>query len=141
MSRVINHLVVHCSATREGQHFTAKDIDRWHRARGWRCIGYHYVILLDGTVEKGRPEDQAGAHVEGYNTHSIGICLIGGLSADGKTSKNTFTAAQFASLDKLLRELKGRYKTAEILGHRDFPNVRKDCPCFDVREWCRVRGL
>ena len=131
----VDYLVVHCSATREGQHFTAKDIDQWHRKQGWRSIGYHYVILLDGTVQKGRPDDQPGAHVQGYNSNSLGIVYIGGVAADGKTPKDTRTPAQKAALEKLLRELKAKHPNAVIQGHRDFPRVAKACPSFGVKEW------
>lgn len=139
-------LVVHCSATRASASVCAADIRRWHLARGWVDIGYHYVICRDGTVETGRAESAAGAHVRGFNHASIGICLVGGLDADGKP-ENNFTDEQFAQLHTLLGELKARYPNAEIRGHRDFsPDLNKDgritanefykaCPCFDVREW------
>ena len=136
----VDYIAVHCSATRGGQNFTAKDIDGWHRKKGWRCIGYHYVIRLDGTVDKGRPDDMPGAHVEGFNSRSLGICLVGGLGPDGKAA-NTFTPAQFASLEKLLRELHAKHPKAVIQGHRDFPKVAKDCPSFDVKGWLKTVGL
>ena len=64
--------------------FNANDIDRWHKQKGWKGIGYHYVILLDGTVEQGRELEAVGAHCSGHNAHSVGICYIGGISKDGK---------------------------------------------------------
>ena len=131
--RRIDYIAVHCSATRKGADFKAKDIDKWHKDRGWKCIGYHYVIDLDGTIEKGRPESEVGAHVSGYNSHSIGICYIGGLSKDGKKAEDTRTNAQKESLAKLLIQLMVKYPKAKIMGHRDFPKVHKDCPSFDVR--------
>ena len=82
--RKIKYIVLHCSATKEGVPFGIEDIDRWHRQRGFRKVGYHYVILLDGTIRKGRDIAQVGAHVQGSNANSIGICYIGGLDADGK---------------------------------------------------------
>ena len=82
--RKINKIILHCSATKEGKHYTAKDIDRWHREQGYTMIGYHYVILLDGTVEYGRPLEMQGAHTYGHNADSIGICYIGGLDQYGK---------------------------------------------------------
>lgn len=109
------------------------DIRRWHKARGFKAEGYHYLICLDGKVEKGRDESAVGAHVSGYNSHSVGICYVGGLAKDGKTPKDTRTDAQKESLMRLLIELTGRYPKAEILGHRDFPKVAKACPSFDVR--------
>lgn len=138
--RTINDLVVHCSATPAGKPFRAADIDRWHRQQGWEQIGYHYVICLDGSVEPGRPVETPGAHVKGFNAHSIGICLIGGCDMTGKAA-NTFNARQMDALETLLHGLRGKFPRARILGHRDFPNVHKDCPSFDVRAWCTSRGL
>jgi len=132
--RYIDQIVIHCSATREGQHFEVKDIRAWHKARGWRDIGYHYVILLDGTVQLGRPLDQTGAHVSGHNSKSIGICYIGGLDAWGKP-KDTRTVEQEEAMKRLVEDLLITYPGSEVLGHRDFPGVAKECPCFDVKEW------
>ena len=81
--RKIDSIIVHCSATKAGQDFTAADIDRWHRERGFNGIGYHYVIRLDGRLEKGREIDLAGAHCKGWNERSVGICYIGGLDENG----------------------------------------------------------
>lgn len=141
--RKIEQLVVHCSATEAGRDFHAADIDRWHRDRGFACIGYHFVIALDGTIEDcrrfGRSIDTPGAHVSGHNAYTIGICLIGGVR-DGKPD-DTFTAAQYDSLFTLLTTLRKSYPLADILGHRDFRGVAKACPSFDVREWCKARGI
>ena len=138
-TRTIHHIVVHCSATPNGRRVTAKDIDYWHRQRGYLRIGYHYVIGVDGTVEQGRPESEPGAHVQGHNTNSIGICLVGGLDAKGRPSA-AYAPVQWTALERLIRELLDRYTNAEVLGHRDFPGVRKDCPCFDVRSWWAERN-
>jgi N-acetylmuramoyl-L-alanine amidase len=139
--RDINSLVVHCSATPAGKAFHAADIDRWHRARGWDGIGYHYVITLDGSVEPGRHIEEIGAHVEGHNRDSIGICLIGGMNAQNTAAANTFNVRQFDALAMLLHGLRQRWPKARILGHRDFPNVHKDCPSFDVAQWCSSHGF
>lgn len=139
--RPINELVVHCSATPAGKPFRAADIDRWHREQGWDSIGYHFVIPLDGSIEPGRDLEQAGAHVSGHNKTSIGICLIGGVSHDGKQPKDTFNQAQKDALELLLQGLRARWPGARILGHRDFPGVAKACPSFDVRAWCASRGI
>ena len=129
--RVINEIIVHCSATREGKDITVHDIDSWHKQRGFRCIGYHYVIYLDGSVHIGRPENEDGAHCLGHNKTSIGICYIGGLDIYGKP-KDTRTDEQKKSLTELIRTLKTRFPQASIHGHNEFAN--KACPCFDVRK-------
>lgn len=128
--RKIDTIIVHCAATPEEKDFTVQQIDSWHRQRGFRCIGYHYVIYRDGSVHRGRPEDQVGAHCTGHNAHSIGVCYIGGCASDGMTPKDTRTDAQRVALVKLLRELKAKYTVAAIHGHRDFAN--KACPSFDA---------
>lgn len=139
--RPINWLVVHCSATPAGKAFRVADIDRWHRERGFDSIGYHYVICLDGSIEPGRPVEDVGAHVAGHNKDSIGICLVGGMNAQNTQAADTFNERQRAALETLLHGLRARWPSARILGHRDFPNVHKDCPSFDVRAWCNARGI
>lgn len=128
--RKINEIIVHCAATPEGKNFKAADIDRWHRERKMKCIGYHYVVDLDGTVEPGRPESEIGAHCLGHNQYSIGVCYVGGLAANGKTPKDTRTAAQKEALLALLKKLRAKYPNASIHGHRDF--AAKACPSFDA---------
>ena len=129
--RPINEIIIHCSATKEGKNFTVKDIDAWHRQRGFKCIGYHYVVYLDGTVHKGRDESEVGAHCSGHNSFSIGICYIGGLDANGKP-KDTRTDKQKAAIRSLVAELKNKYPEAKIHGHNEFAN--KACPCFNVKK-------
>lgn len=133
--RKIDLIVIHCSATREGQDFGVNDIRKWHRHRGYRDVGYHYVIKLDGTIQLGRPETQAGAHVAGHNARSIGVCYIGGLDANGKAT-DTRTAAQKAAMHTLVAKLRTKYPNARVVGHRDL-GVPKACPCFEVKseEW------
>ncbi len=130
--RKINRIIIHCSATPEGKDFTVQQIDQWHRQRGFRCIGYHFVIYRDGSVHEGRPIEQVGAHTSGYNANSIGICYIGGCTADGKTPKDTRTEAQRAALVALVRVLKARYPSATVHGHNEFAN--KACPSFNVQK-------
>jgi len=129
-----DYLVVHCSATQNKPEYTWKTIDQMHRQKGWLGIGYHFVILTDGTIQNGRPLEAIGSHVLGYNDDSVGICLIGGIDRNGKSVDN-FTEKQKESLKKLLDWLKSKYPKAKVLGHRDFPGVAKDCPCFDVQSW------
>lgn len=128
--RKINEIIVHCAATREGRDFTVEDITRWHKARGFATIGYHYVIYRDGSIHEGRPLEQIGAHCVGHNKHSIGICYIGGCASDGKTPKDTRTPEQKEALLALLRRLKARFPNATIHGHRDF--AAKACPSYDA---------
>lgn len=127
--RAITEIIVHCSATRAGKDFHAADIDRWHREKGWKRIGYHFVVDLDGLIETGRPVEMIGAHCNGLNMQSIGVCYIGGLDADGNPA-DTRTDAQCVALRCLLRQLVETYH-CPIYGHRDF--AHKDCPCFDAK--------
>lgn len=134
----VSKIIVHCSATREGDDsINAEVIDRWHKARGWKGIGYHFVILLDGKIETGRMINKCGAHTKGYNCSSIGICYIGGVEKDGKTPKDTRTPEQIASMLELLRVLRKMYPDAKIHSHRDF--APKACPSFDATtEYCTI---
>lgn len=135
--RTTDYIVVHCSASPPKVDVGAKEIRQWHRAKGWVDIGYHKVIRRDGRVEDGRPIDVVGAHVENHNSNSVGICLVGGIDDKGRPEDN-FTRSQFHSLALLLTELRTKYPNAEILGHRDFPGVKKACPSFDVRSWLKT---
>ena len=135
--RDINLIVVHCSATPEGKHFSTETIKDWHvNGNKWSDIGYHYVVELDGKVRNGRPLERAGAHVRGFNKNSIGICYVGGMTADMKRPKDTRNLKQTESLLNLLLELKERFPNAVIRGHRDYSP--KACPSFDASseyEW------
>lgn len=126
--RYINDIIIHCTATPLGMDVGAARVKEWHKERGFRTIGYHYLIRLDGTIERGRAISQPGAHCKGHNAHSIGVCYVGGLDADGQPA-DTRTAAQKASLLKLLVTLTRMYR-CHIHGHCDYSN--KDCPCFDA---------
>lgn len=128
--RPIDEIIVHCSATEAGKDFKAADIRRWHiEGNGWKDIGYHYVIDIDGTIEVGRPIDQAGAHTTNHNKTTIGICYVGGLW-NGKP-KDTRTLKQQAAMVQLIRSLKVCFPTIKkVSGHRDYAN--KACPCFDA---------
>lgn len=133
-------VVVHCSATSPSANIGKAEIDKWHRAKGWVMIGYHLVIRRDGTVEAGRPLDTVGAHAEGHNATSIGICLVGGVDAHGKAEDN-FTDAQFESLANMLWNIRTKLPGIRIVGHRDLPKVAKDCPSFDVAAFLKRQGL
>ena len=147
----IDSIVIQCSATREGQDIRAADIEKWHLERNFKCIGYNYVIDIDGTVEVGRPTSMDGAHCntsgasgKPYNKHSIGICYVGGLDKDGN-AKDTRTLEQKKAMMDLVYNLFNTFPIVDILGHRDTsPDLNSDgkitknewikmCPCFDVR--------
>ena len=133
--RSINKIIVHCSATREGEDISAAVIDRWHRDRGWSGIGYHYVVSLNGNIEYGRPIDKQGAHVKDHNKGSIGSCYIGGVESErgsnGKwIAKDTRTLEQKESLLHVLKTLMAMFPLATIYSHNEFAN--KACPSFDA---------
>ena len=131
--RTITLIILHCSATREGQSFGFEDCRRDHiRHRGFRDIGYHYYITRDGTVHRGRPLELVGAHCRNHNRHSIGICYEGGLDAEGR-AKDTRTEAQKVSLSALVGELKERFPQALVVGHREL-DPGKECPCFEMNK-------
>lgn len=134
--RPIDTLIVHCSATPSDADIDAAEIDRWHKARGWAGIGYHYVIRRSGEVETGRPLERVGAHAFGHNRASVGVCLVGGVRREGKRLRpeDNFTEAQWAALRALLLELLARFPKARVIGHRDV-EPGKDCPSFDVAAW------
>lgn len=131
-SRNIKEIIVHCTATKEGKDFTVDDIRSWHKAQGWKDIGYHYVIYRDGSIHEGRDVDISGAHCSGHNSHSIGVVYIGGLDENGKP-KDTRTEEQKEALFFMMQSLKVLYPSATIHPHYEF-NSNKACPCFDVKE-------
>ena len=135
-------IAIHCSATRPSQDIGAKEIDRMHRQRGFSCIGYHYVIRRDGKIEVGRPQNQIGAHVQDWNSVSLGICMVGGVTEkDVAVAENNFTPAQFMTLKGLLQGLKKEYPKAHIQGHHEFPKVAKACPSFKVQPWLKANNI
>jgi len=145
-------LVVHVTATPPSKDIGVKEVRAMHKAKGWSDVGYHFVIRRSGTIEAGRPLNQIGSHVAGWNSVSVGISLVGGVDAKGKPENNA-TPAQIKALDQVLRELLIRYPNARICGHRDLSPDRdgdgviephehiKACPCFDAIPWANDRGL
>jgi len=151
--RALNLIVIHCSATPNGEAVGALEIDSWHRKRGFRraeaarlqfnpallAIGYHFLVLPNGHLASGRGLDEQGAHCLGHNKNSIGICMIG-------TDK--FSRSQWSSLAMLVRNLSNKYPL-DVMGHRDLsPDVDRDgevepwewlktCPNFDAAAWHR----
>lgn len=128
--RNIKEIIVHCTATPEGRPVTINEITNWHKQRGFSTIGYHYVVMLDGSVQKGRDVNVSGAHCTNHNSISIGVCYVGGCDKN-MNAKDTRTDAQKRALLDLLKRLRIMYPSAKIYGHRDFAN--KACPSFDAR--------
>lgn len=142
--RPITQIVIHCSASVNGDaRVTRDEIERWHKLRGFRAIGYHYVIHVDGTLHLGRPLEEVGAHVAGSNAYSIGICMVG---------TDRFSLEQWSTLRDLIVRLQERFQAARVVGHRDLsPDLDGDhvvepwewlkiCPGFDVAAW-RKAGM
>lgn len=125
--RSINRIIVHCSATPNGRPTSVSDINQWHRDRGWNEIGYHYVIGVNGVGERGRDRSLVGAHCKGYNTGSLGVCLIG---------TDSFNEKQMDTLRGMIRRFRLEYPDCTIHGHREF-NDNKTCPGFDVQKWVK----
>lgn len=142
--RAINRIVIHCTATKEGIDYNVNYIRGLHLARGFNDIGYHFLIHLDGKIERGRPWDKIGAHAKGYNSDSIGIAYVGGVDYKG-TPKDTRTVAQIHSLRASVEIIKAQYPMVQVDGHRDLSvdlngdgvisknEWMKACPCFDVK--------
>lgn len=130
--RKIDKIIVHCTATPAGREVTVADVRAWHKARGFRTIGYHYLVYLDGTVHAGRRESEVGAHCLGQNARSIGVCYVGGLDAATGEPRDTRTPAQRRALRELVGSLRRRYPSATVHGHREF--AAKACPCFDIAD-------
>lgn len=131
--RAISEIIIHCTATPEGRDVSVETIRGWHKAQGWKDIGYHWVVLLDGAVKPGRPEAEIGSHVAGHNTGTLGVVYVGGVAVDGKAAKDTRTPAQKAALLALCRALIQRYPAIrKVTGHNQYAN--KACPSFDVRK-------
>ena len=125
ITRKIDKIIIHCSDTPNGKNFGVSDIDRWHKERGFREIGYHYIIKVNGMVDEGRSAEVAGAHCKGHNKYSLGICLIG---------RDRFNLAQWTSLFELIKDLKSLFPKATIHGHNELDTKGKTCPNFNVQE-------
>ena len=142
--RRVRRIIIHCSASPNGRADTIRDIDRWHKERGFlraltfrqkyrpelTSVGYHAVIHVDGTIAQGRHTDEVGAHAYGYNHDSIGVCLSG---------TDEFTPQQIEALELYILSILSMYPNATVMGHRDLPAVKKSCPGFDVKKWMEAR--
>ena len=126
--REIDEIILHCSWSDVVAHDNAKTIDRWHKARGWRGIGYHFVIVKSGLIELGRPLIEVGAHAKGRNFYSIGICLTG---------KKSFSDKQLSTAKILIKILLSAFDLdkSNVLGHYEINN-NKTCPMIDM-DWFR----
>ena len=127
----INEIIVHCSATYPEQKCTVEDIRKCHIERGFNDIGYHYIIDKDGAILDGRNVLRSGAHCQGHNAHSIGICYIGGLDEKGYPT-DTRTELQKESLKSLIDCLCNFYPIVKITGHNQYSS--KACPCFNAQK-------
>jgi N-acetylmuramoyl-L-alanine amidase len=123
---MIERIIVHCSASPQGRGDNAGTIHQWHLERGWSGIGYHAVILEDGTIERGRPDYWMGSHTHGHNAYTLGVCLIG-MGGDA-------TQDQLDALEGLIREWRHKHGDLAVFGHRDFAPA-KTCPGFDAGAW------
>lgn len=151
----MKYLVIHCTATAEGREVTSAEIRHWHTdpvskgGRGWKQVGYTDLIHLDGQVER-MVQNNEDAKVDpwevtngakGYNSVSRHIVYAGGCAKDGKTPKDTRTAAQRKALTDYVRTFHERFPQIRIVGHRDLPGVSKACPSFDVAAWLKEIGI
>ena len=129
-------IIIHCAATPPSMDVDVSDVDRWHRANGWLGVGYQFFIKRDGTKQVGRDLMEGGAHSGAkYNNRSVGVCMAGGVMADGTTPEANYTLEQWASLRELVKWLKGQFPDADVIGHNDV--AAKACPCFDAKAWWR----
>jgi N-acetylmuramoyl-L-alanine amidase len=130
--RPLKRIILHCTATPEGKHFDVATIRRWHvKDRGWKDIGYHYVIYIDGSVHEGRPVEQTGAHTSGHNADSIGVVYVGGCDSKMK-AKDTLNEAQETAMVNLIRALREQHGEMSLHGHNEF--AAKACPSFKVKD-------
>lgn len=137
--RAIDKIIIHCSATPPDMDIGAKEIRNWHvKGNGWSDIGYHWVIRRNGELEAGRDLSKAGAHTQGHNKNSIGVCLVGGVTK-GNKPENNFKVRQFQTLRLYLKVCRALYKNATIHGHNEFAN--KACPSFDIETWLHDNNI
>ena len=149
----LKRLVLHCTATPEGREVSAAEIRRWHTSppgqggRGWKQVGYTDMVHLDGTVERlvANNEDatvdpwEVTNGAAGYNSTSRHVVYVGGVAADGKTAKDTRTAAQKAALEAYVKDFHRRFPGVKICGHNEL--AAKSCPSFDVAAWLKETGI
>ena len=146
--RDIKRIILHCTATRpewwadKSSEEKMKECERWHLDRGFRSIGYHFLVDRDGTITEGRPLDQQGAHCKGHNADTIGIAMWGGFGSDSDDlPSDHFTPVQLAATYDLIRKLQGQFniKKDQVFGHNRFSS--KSCPGFRVQKWISGMSL
>lgn len=150
----LRYLVIHCTATKEGREVSSGEIRHWHTdsvskgGRGWKQVGYTDMIHLDGKIER-LVKNNEDAKVDtweitngakGFNSVSRHIVYVGGLTADGKSPKDTRTNAQKESMEAYVKNFHKRFPDVKIVGHHDL-NAGKSCPCFDVGQWLKSIGI
>lgn len=141
MNNNIKHIIVHCAYTPPSMDIGVKEIDSWHRKRGWLGCGYHAVITRAGVVELGRPSDKSGAHVRGMNSVSRGICLVGGMNRSKDAPEINYTDEQYEALRLLINQWKDNlYPIAKVSGHTDW-DKNKTCPNFDAAHWFETEEI
>jgi N-acetylmuramoyl-L-alanine amidase len=137
--RRITHIVLHCTAT--PQSARVESIQRYWRERlGWRNPGYHWIIDHVGAITQLATDDVVANGVRGHNARSIHISYIGGVDVNGNAIDNR-TPAQRSAMCQLVLLYRLKYPESQVLGHRDFPGVQKDCPSFDVAAWLLSIGI
>jgi len=152
MSKLLQYLVIHCTATPEGREISSDDIRRMHCSpppvgRGWHQVGYTDMIHLNGTIERlVKNNDDAYVDaweitngVENMNSVCRHIVYVGGVARDGRTAKDTLTIAQLASLTDFVKKFHAKFPDVKIVGHNQFAN--KACPSFDVPKWLTSIGI
>jgi N-acetylmuramoyl-L-alanine amidase len=131
--RHIKYIVIHCTATPQSAKVSSIQ-SYWKNTLGWKSPGYHRIIEPDGNIVTLANNEQVCNGVAGYNANSLHVSYIGGVDAKGKGLDNR-TPAQQQALWLVVQDWKNKYPNAEVLGHRDFPKVAKECPSFDARKW------
>lgn len=133
----ITHLTIHCAATPAGRDVKAATVEAWDIAK-FGQVSYHWIVELDGTKHHSLPDTVKGAHVANHNSGNIGVCYVGGMDAHMANPQDTRTDAQKQSLKEIVQDYQSRFPGLHVLGHRDWPNVTKACPSFDVSAWLKA---
>jgi len=131
--RTINYIVLHCTATPQASKVQSI-LDYWKRVLGWSKPGYHIIIPANGVSQRLLPDEQVSNGVGGHNAHALHVSYVGGVDAQNRPLDNR-TPAQIAEQIRIVRRWLDQHPDAEVLGHRDFPGVKKACPSFDARAW------